>query len=240
METKLPDEHAVVLEGIFRWLCPCWRVAEQRNRGLLGSCGTFQVCVSLGKFGSRIIPFALGYFEVFTCGASEDDVSWLPCRTPSQVLAFSLCELCELYLAVMHIIIFAKIEISKRGRCCKASLTTVKILVFGTIDRLAESIVCGSVNMAIFGDVGWTMNRMHDTRRNLHLPTSKISEKSRDYPRKGSKNELPGVWNDPLIAKEAIVKTLRSIHGFGTYATENMLQLLGFFDVCAFDSETIR
>lgn len=37
-----------------------------------------------------------------------------------------------------------------------------------------------------------------------------------------------------------VMKKLLSIYGFGKFAAENMMQLLGFFDVYAFDSETAR
>lgn len=37
-----------------------------------------------------------------------------------------------------------------------------------------------------------------------------------------------------------VMNKLLSIYGFGKFAAENMMQLLGFFDVDAFDSETIR
>ncbi|OEH74765.1 hypothetical protein cyc_00222 [Cyclospora cayetanensis] len=40
--------------------------------------------------------------------------------------------------------------------------------------------------------------------------------------------------------RDEILKKLLSIFGFGKFAAENMMQLLGFFDVYAFDSETAR
>ena len=59
-----------------------------------------------------------------------------------------------------------------------------------------------------------------------------------------SKKEEEGEEDEDKIKqktqKQIIKKKLMSIYGFGKFATNNLLQLLGFFDVEAFDSETIR
>ncbi|CBZ53822.1 conserved hypothetical protein [Neospora caninum Liverpool] len=64
---------------------------------------------------------------------------------------------------------------------------------------------------------------------------------NKNLPERQERQEaLSGEQAERLRRKEATQRTLLGIHGIGPFAAENILQLVGFTEVDAFDSETVR
>jgi N-glycosylase/DNA lyase len=57
-------------------------------------------------------------------------------------------------------------------------------------------------------------------------------------PRRGERRADLESWRDPSIATDALVLRIRELDGFGPYASEHLLRLLGRYDHLALDSWT--
>lgn len=106
------------------------------------------------------------------------------------------------------------------------------------VRRLADSIINGTLNIEFFDTyqgeavvpVGVSDNPV--LRPSEGASDAKFLRKAR---RAGDTDA-----DARRAAQKVVMKKLLSIYGFGKFAAENMMQLLGFFEVYAFDSETIR
>lgn len=103
------------------------------------------------------------------------------------------------------------------------------------VRRLAGSIINGSLDIAFFDACQSRLAHEVD----ISTIPRHIESNSATSPRKRIVNNAGKTHKSGKLECEVMDKLL-SIYGFGKFAAENMMQLLGFFDVDAFDSETIR
>ncbi|KAL8439147.1 hypothetical protein Efla_000662 [Eimeria flavescens] len=99
--------------------------------------------------------------------------------------------------------------------------------------RLADSFIEGSLEAAFQCATSCRMEPF------TSVPPSLVIANKADRPRKKRCTDTPAN-TDEQTRRQTVFKNLVAIYGFGRFAAENMMQLLGFFDVDVFDSETAR
>ncbi|KAL8275734.1 hypothetical protein Esti_000297 [Eimeria stiedai] len=105
------------------------------------------------------------------------------------------------------------------------------------VRRLADSFISGSLNFDLN-----TVQRSLTTTIEIPTPNPMLPSlaEATTPPTKRRRTKGSAATSEESTKRNEVLKKLLSIYGFGRFAAENVMQLMGFFDVDVFDSETAR